>query len=155
MGTDICKLTATGRVGRDAEVKSVGNNSVVEFSIANSQYVGQGKGYNGGAYDTAWFKCAVWMKDASDAHKIAGDIRKGAEVSASGDYTLEVWKDNDGKTQQAYKLKLSRGDFKVSRPGSGDTAPSGNAQRSNAPVRGSQAPRASEPDPFDNNAIPF
>jgi single-stranded DNA-binding protein len=137
-------------------MRNAGNSTMVEFSIAVGHYVGTGKGYNGGAYETEWVRGVIWAKDGSEAAKIAEPLRKGAEITACGEWNMEIWKDKEGATQTGYKLKLSRGGYEVQRPGSGDSEPRPQAQRNNAPVRGTQAPRATEPVPaFDDGGIPF
>ncbi len=148
----ISQRTVTGRIGRDAEVKQFGNSTSVEFSLAVSHYVGQGKGYNGGAYGTEWVRCVVWCKDVSEASKISGPLCKGADIAACGEWVMEVWTDKEGKARENFKLKLSRGGYDVTRPGSGDSEP---APRSNEAVRGTQQTPPRAPANNHDDVIPF
>ena len=61
-------ITAHGNLGKDPELKNVGQNQVASFSLA----VRTGKD------ETTWMNCAVWGKRAQTA---AEYLRKGAKIT--------------------------------------------------------------------------
>lgn len=79
------QLTVAGSLGRDAEVRRVGDNDVCSFSVAVDDGFGDNK-------KTIWFDVSRWGKGASG---LANVLVKGSRVAASGDFsTLE----KDGRT---------------------------------------------------------
>jgi single-strand DNA-binding protein len=77
------KVTASGNIGKDAEVRTINDNSsVTTFSIASTKKVkGEDK--------TTWLNCQKWNSD-----KLAPYLKKGTKVILSGD--LEI-RENEGK----------------------------------------------------------
>lgn len=55
----------TGNVGKDAEVKKVGDKSVIEYSVA--VYAGKDKDQNN---QTMWINCAKWLYGNSDPNPL-------------------------------------------------------------------------------------
>ena len=71
------KLVVSGRVGNDAEVKNVGDNTVCSFSVAHSERVyGQVQGEK-----TIWVTCSIWGERGT---KLAPHILKGTFVVVEG-----------------------------------------------------------------------
>ena len=67
--------TFSGFLGRDAELKTVGDSKVANFSIGVSTF-------KGGDKSTLWVSAALWGERAS---KLAPFLTKGAAVTISGD----------------------------------------------------------------------
>ena len=78
-------ITIVGRVGKDAELRSTANGSVLSFSIAS--YVGYGDNKT-----TLWFNCSIWGKRAE---ALAEHLTKGTSVTAVGELSQ---REHDGKT---------------------------------------------------------
>lgn len=83
------KIFATGNIGKDAEVKHVGDTNIVSFSIASTK-----KGYtkqDGTVIEdiTTWLNVRKWK-----AEGLAPYLTKGTKVSIHGD--LEI-REHEGK----------------------------------------------------------
>lgn len=71
------QLTIAGNVGNVKDLKTVGSDDVLNFSIA----VDNGKDKNGEKRDATWFDCALWGKRAA---ALAPYISKGSKLVVSG-----------------------------------------------------------------------
>jgi len=81
------KLIVSGRVGSDAELKTVGDTTVCSFSIAHSEKVyGQTPGEK-----TIWVGCSVWGERAV---KLSPFITKGTYIVAEGSGTVNAFMKN-------------------------------------------------------------
>lgn len=91
-------LVVTGRVGTDAEVRTLQNNTpVVSWSVADQQGWGDKK-------HTLWIKCAMFGERAA---KVAPYLTKGTIVECSGTPTVEAWNDKaKGEARAALKLTV-------------------------------------------------
>ena len=78
---NIC--TFSGRMARDPEVRNVGQNTVLSFTIANDVGYGDKK-------TTNWVRCSYWNHD-----KIAQYLHKGDQVTVSGEISMREY---NGKT---------------------------------------------------------
>lgn len=86
-------ITAHGNLGKDPELKNVGENQVASFSLA----VRTGKD------ETTWMNCAVWGKRAQTA---AEYLRKGAKITIAGQGKLESWI-SDGTEKHTLKVNVT------------------------------------------------
>lgn len=78
------KLIVSGRVGSDAELKTVGDTTVCSFSIAHTEKVyGQTPGEK-----TIWVGCSIWGERAV---KLAPFITKGTYIVAEGSGTVNAY----------------------------------------------------------------
>ena len=81
------KLIVSGRVGQDAELKTLGDTTVCSFSIAHSEKVyGQTPGEK-----TIWVGCSVWGERSI---KLAPFITKGTYIVAEGSGTVNAFMKN-------------------------------------------------------------
>jgi single-strand DNA-binding protein len=81
------KLIVSGRVGSDAELKTVGDTTVCSFSIAHTEKVyGQTPGEK-----TIWVGCSVWGERAV---KLSPFITKGTYIVAEGAGTVNAFMKN-------------------------------------------------------------
>ena len=81
------KLIVSGRVGQDAELKTVGDTTVCSFSIAHTEKVyGASPGEK-----TIWVGCSVWGERAV---KLAPFITKGTYIVAEGSGTVNAYNKN-------------------------------------------------------------
>ncbi len=70
-------LHIAGNVGNVKEIKSVGDDKVLNFSIA----VDNGKDKSGEKREPTWYDCALWGKRAES---LAPYIAKGSKLAVSG-----------------------------------------------------------------------
>jgi single-strand DNA-binding protein len=81
------KLIVSGRVGSDAELKTVGDTTVCSFSIAHTEKVyGQTPGEK-----TIWVGCNIWGERAV---KLNPFITKGTYIVAEGSGTVNAFMKN-------------------------------------------------------------
>jgi single-strand DNA-binding protein len=114
----------SGNLGRDAEVKQVGEHTVTTFSIA----VRSGYGKN---EKTFWLNCNAWNKD-----KIAQYLTKGSRVGVTGELSVREYDKKDGTKGQSIDLRVT--DIDLPPKASTESAPSstggGHAKYGNQPV---------------------
>jgi single-strand DNA-binding protein len=78
------KLIVSGRVGSDAELKTVGDTTVCSFSIAHTEKVyGTTPGEK-----TIWVGCSIWGERAI---KLTPFITKGTYIVAEGSGTVNAY----------------------------------------------------------------
>lgn len=82
----MASLTATGRVGKDAVVKDVGDNKICEFSLAVDQRVK-------GEKQTLWLKCGLWGERGS---KLAQYLTSGSVVEVTGEPFIRAYESKSG-----------------------------------------------------------
>ncbi len=98
---DICFVTLTGRLTRDAELRYAQNgNPIVRFSIA----VNRAKRNADGSWseDATFFECSYFGKSAEAVNAY---LTKGRTVCLMGDLRQSRWEGNDGQTR--YRLEVS------------------------------------------------
>lgn len=79
-------FTASGNIGRDAEVRSAGGTSVAGFSLAVKS------GY-GDKAQTVWVDCSIWGKQAESG--LVQYLKKGQFVVVTGELGT---REHEGKT---------------------------------------------------------
>lgn len=92
-------ITISGNVGRDPELRSVGDGQVCSFSVAVKQGWGDKERTN-------WYRCSVWGKRAESVHRY---LRKGAKVFVTGGFEIGEY---DGKPQ--YEVRVAEVDWQAS-----------------------------------------
>jgi single-strand DNA-binding protein len=98
--------TFAGYIGRDAEVKTVGQGKVANFSVAVSTGWGDKK-------STLWIGCALW---GERGEKLAQYLTKGSAVTVSGDVDLRQYDKKDGSAGAEITCNVQR----VTLQGGGD-----------------------------------
>ncbi len=88
-------LTIAGQLGRDSEIKEIGSDQVLSFSVADSQ---------GREKPTIWWNCKLWGKRASSLQQY---LVKGQAVTVSGNVTLREWTAQDGTPKQSLELRVA------------------------------------------------
>ena len=89
-------ISFVGRLGRDSELKNVGQHQVLEFVIANDVGFGNSK-------TTNWFKCAVWGKRGASLSQY---MLKGSQVFVTGELTLKKYTGNDGIEKTSPEVRI-------------------------------------------------
>lgn len=128
-------FTASGNIGRDAEVRQAGGTSVAGFSLAIKSGIGD-------KAQTIWLDCSIWGKQAESG--LIQYLKKGQFVVVSGELGT---REHDGKTYITLRVNT------VTLGGKSEqSAPSKPAQPPQQPARQAPAPAQT----FDeDDDIPF
>jgi single-strand DNA-binding protein len=118
-------LTVTGNLGRDAELKTVNGNRVLEFSVADTVGFGDKK-------ETQWIRCSLWA--AKRAESLAPYMKKGAVVEVCGTPKINTYKTQAGEFRAGIDVNV----LDVRLHGGGK------AERQEAPA-----------DEFEQDSVPF
>jgi single-strand DNA-binding protein len=124
----------TGNLGKDAELKQVGQGQVLNFSVGNSVGYGDKK-------QTIWLNCAVWGKRGTS---LEPHLLKGSKVWIEGEFSPRTYQKNDGTQGVSYEVKVDKLDM-LSKSESGSTQP-----QQQAPAQQPQAPQQE-----DDPGMPF
>ena len=87
------RLEIIGHIGNDAEIKDLGTNQVINFSVAVSEsYTNK---QNEKVTSTMWFECAKWGNSTA----IAQYLKKGTQVYVSGKPNNRGWINEQGEVK--------------------------------------------------------
>jgi single-strand DNA-binding protein len=95
------KATVPGKLGGDAETKTVGTTTVTEFSVATDER----EKTKGGAWEkrTEWVRCTLW---GDRGEKLAQYLTKGTSVTVFGSLTKEDYVSNAGKAGSSLRMRV-------------------------------------------------
>lgn len=99
-------ITMKGRLGRDPELKQVGQNQVCKLAVATSERWNDQSGQR--QEKTTWHNVEFWGKQAENVAKF---FSKGDEIIVIGDVTSDEWTDQQGQKRTAQKVKGFKFDF--------------------------------------------
>lgn len=85
------KLIVAGRIGQDAEIKSVGDTTVCSFSVAHTEKTFG----NNPTEKTVWVTCSMWGERGS---KLAPHLVKGTYVVVEGTGGVNAYMKNGEPT---------------------------------------------------------
>lgn len=88
-------ITIAGSLGRDAELKTVGKDSVLSFSVADSQ---------GKEKPAIWWNCQLWGKRAESLQQY---LVKGQAVAVSGSVSEREWTDKEGNPRKSLDVRVN------------------------------------------------
>jgi single-strand DNA-binding protein len=128
-------LTIAGVLGKDPELKQVGQDQVLSFTVADSQ---------GKEKPTLWWNCQMWGKRATSLQQY---MAKGQKVTVSGNVQMREYTDKNGDKKTAMDVRVND----VALQGGGEQAPK--AAPARQPQR--QAPASSGFDDMDDDLPPF
>lgn len=138
------KITATGRVVADAEVRFTPNGDpICNFRLASDVGYGERKSTN-------WFNCQIWGKRGEG---IAPHLIKGTPITVFGTLVLREWTNKEGIKQLSPDIRIDEITLQGSRDSGAQStnhAPQARQQRPAAP----QAPAANLAD-MDDDLPPF
>jgi single-strand DNA-binding protein len=90
-------LTATGRVGKDAELRSTqSGDKILSFSVGSDIGFGDRK-------QTIWLDCSIW---GQRGEKLAQYITKGSSVTVIGEFGQRSYQNKSGETVTATTVKV-------------------------------------------------
>jgi single-strand DNA-binding protein len=97
--SDLNSCSFTGRLTKDAVVKTVGSNStqLAEFDIANNTGFGE---YT----KTNYITCTFWGKRAVS---VAPYLKKGTQAAVTGEVSTQTWTGKDGQEHTKLCLKTA------------------------------------------------
>ena len=122
-------LTATGNLGRDAEMRAIpAGKQVLSFSVPM-------KAGWGDREQTVWLNCSLW---GDRGEKLAQYMTKGTMVAVSGELSLREY-EKDGAMKTSVELNVR------------DVTLCGGGQKESAPANSAPTPA----DDFDSDTIPF
>lgn len=129
-------ITVAGQLGKDSELKQVGQDQVLSFSVADSQ---------GREKPAIWWNCQLWGKRATSLQQY---LTKGQAVTITGTVSQRTYTDKNGQERISTDVRVN--DVAL-QGGKRDEAP-----RQAAPQR-QQAPRQAGGSGFDDmdDDIPF
>ena len=91
------KITATGRIGKDAEVRFTNSGDpIASFSLASDVGFGDKK-------TTNWFNCSIWGKRGE---ALAQHLTKGQQVTVFGTLTMRELVNKDGIKQLSPDIRI-------------------------------------------------
>jgi single-strand DNA-binding protein len=96
------KITLVGNVGRDPELKEIGNSKVVDVSIAVNE---PARGQN--PEKTEWYRVSFWDRKAEI---IAQYVKKGSQMLVEGKLSVRTYFDNNSQKER-YSLEVAGLDF--------------------------------------------
>ena len=95
--SDLNNCAFVGRLTRDAEVKQVGNSTLVTFAIANNTGFGQ-------YACTNFIEVNAWGKQAAS---IVQYLVKGKQVAIAGTFENKRWTDQNGINHDKWTLTVN------------------------------------------------
>jgi single-strand DNA-binding protein len=130
-------LTIAGVLGKDPELKQVGQDQVLSFTVADSQ---------GKEKPTLWWNCQMWGKRATTLQQY---MAKGQKVTVSGNIQMREYTDKDGNKKTAMDVRVND----VALQGGNEQAPK--AAPARQPQRPSSPKQAGGFEDFPDSDVPF
>ena len=91
------KITATGRIAADADIRHTQTGETIcSFRLASDIGFGNRKSTN-------WFSCTVWGKRGE---ALAPYLKKGTAVTVFGSLTLREWTNKEGHKQLSPDIRI-------------------------------------------------
>jgi single-strand DNA-binding protein len=91
------KITITGRLGRDSELRALPNGDpVLSFAVADDVGFGEKK-------RTQWFSCALFGKRAQ---ALSAYLKKGQQIVVFGSLDLREWNDKEGQKRITPEVRV-------------------------------------------------
>lgn len=135
------RIEIIGNLGKDAEVRTVGQSVVVAFNVAVTEKV---KSKDGNVSDvTSWYSCNYWPKE----DRVSQYLKKGSQVYVAGRPSVRTYTAKDGSQGAAMEVRVSELILVGGKPEgqNAQSRPAVEAPRYNAPAQ--EAPK--------NNDLPF
>lgn len=132
-------IVIAGQLGKDSELKQVGQDNVLTFSVADSQ---------GREKPAIWWNCQLWGKRAATLQQY---LTKGQAVTVSGYVTQRAYTDKNGVEKVSQEVKVND----VALQGKREQTQQATAPRAAAPAQRPAAPQGSGFDDFESDPIPF
>lgn len=92
-------LTASGNLGRDAELKTVGGSTVCNFSVGAQSGFGDKK-------KTEWISCGLWGRLGE---AVADFLKKGVSVTVSGELSTREYNGKNYMEMRVNQIRIHGG----------------------------------------------
>ena len=144
----INEVRLDGRIGKDAEVRTVGSGeTVLSFSIANTERKKQGDQWVDG--ETAWYDVTYWLKPGEND----GDFKKGAYLCLKGRLKVDKWEKDGTKHSKVKVIMREVESWEFVKGGkSGADTNNGNKPAQSKPAQAQES--TFDPNEYDSD-IPF
>ncbi len=90
--------TFMGRLGRDSEIKEVGDTKLVSFPIGSDTGYGKNK-------STVWVDCSIWGENRVG---LAEYLKKGSQVTVIGELSEREYTNKEGETKKSLSLRVNQ-----------------------------------------------
>lgn len=97
------KLSLTGALGNDCEVREVGNRKAINFNVAVHQDYKDSEGKK--VEKTEWVKAVLWKNEAQNS-KIADYLKKGQKVYIEGVPSSEGYESKEGSIKSSLVVNV-------------------------------------------------
>jgi single-strand DNA-binding protein len=94
-----CRITIIGHLGGDPELKSFGDNTVCNFSVAVSRFKKRGEDEQ----PPVWYRVAAWNKTAEACERY---LNKGSQVYVEGELNPREY-ESGGETRTSLDVRAS------------------------------------------------
>ena len=88
-------ITVAGQLGKDSELKQIGQDPVLSFSVADSQ---------GREKPTIWWNCQLWGKRATSLQQY---LTKGQSVTVTGSVSQRTYTDKNGVEKISQDVRVN------------------------------------------------
>lgn len=94
------RLIAAGRLGRDAELRSLSNGQVIRFSIPHTQRLPSGE------EKTQWIECSYW-RNPGESTEVLKLLRKGTTVLVEGIPGVRLYTRQDNTPGISFECRVT------------------------------------------------
>jgi single-strand DNA-binding protein len=116
-------ISFLGNIANEPELKEVGQNSVLEFSLANNVGFGDRQVTN-------WFRCTMWGKRAVS---LQPHLNKGKQIFVIGQLSLRKFTDREGVERISPDVRVSEIEFVRGGQGDSPSAPAASTGAASTP----------------------
>lgn len=108
-------ISFVGRLGKDPELKTVGQSQVLEFSIVNETGFGDRK-------VSSWYVAKYWGNRGASVQQY---LSKGSQIFISGELTLRKYTNKEGVEKMSPEINIHSIDFVGGKKDSDTVPPAG------------------------------
>jgi single-strand DNA-binding protein len=127
--SSVNKVILIGRLGKDPEIKQVGEAKVANFSLATSEKYTDKSGQK--VEQTEWHNIVMWRGLAELAEKY---LTKGSQIYVEGKIKTRSWDDKDGNKRYITEIAADQMTFLGSKSATTDQAAAPAPVGTHAPV---------------------
>lgn len=131
-------ISFLGNIANEPELKEVGQNSVLEFTLANNVGFGDRQVTN-------WFRCTMWGKRAVS---LQPHLAKGKQIFVIGQLSLRKFTDREGVERLSPDVRVNEIEFVRGGNGGGDSYASTPAAAGAATTPPASSPETEDDMPF-------
>lgn len=131
-------ISFLGNIANEPELKEVGQNSVLEFTVANNVGFGDRQVTN-------WFRCTMWGKRAVS---LQPHLNKGKQIFVTGQLSLKKFTDREGAERLSPDIRVNEVEFVRGGNSGGDSYASTPAASGAATTPPASSPETEDDMPF-------